>query len=303
MGRMRRREFMVRSALGVGGALVGSRIGIAQHDESAFFNPYEHVPLGKTGLKGTRVCMGTGMHGWLRESNQTRLGKEKFESLIRAAYERGVRVFDMADTYGTNPYVGRALKDMTREDHVLITKIWWRRAGIPEKDRPDASVVVERFLKELHTDYIDVVLLHCVESAEWPKELRKYMDGLARLKENGTVRAHGVSFHSLDALKVAAREPWVDLVYARINPYGVAMDGSPEEVVPVLQKIHAAGKAVVGMKLIGEGAFRDSDEKRDRSVSYVLGLGCVDVLNIGFEKIEEVDDFAARVRKVRRTTA
>jgi hypothetical protein len=76
------------------------------------------------------------------------------------------------------------------------------------------------------------------------------------------------------------------------------MDAKPDKVVPVLKKIHAAGKGVVGMKLIGEGKFRNSDELRDKSVKFVLGLGCVDVLNVGFEKPEEIDDFAARVRKV-----
>jgi hypothetical protein len=99
-------------------------------------------------------------------------------------------------------------------------------------------------------------------------------------------------------LEAAAAEPWVDSVHARINPYGTKMDGPPEKVVPVLEKIHRAGKGVVGMKIIGEGAYRNSDEQRDQSVRYVLGLGCVDILNVGFEKTEEIDDFARRVRKV-----
>jgi hypothetical protein len=54
------------------------------------------------------------------------------------------------------------------------------------------------------------------------------------------------------------------------------------------------------MKLIGEGEFRNSDEKRDESVKFALGLGCVNVLNVGFETAGEIDDFAARVRKVSR---
>lgn len=275
-------------------------MGSAQEDKPAVFEPYELVPLGKTGLKVSRVCFGTGMTGWMRQSNQTRLGKDKFEALIRAAYERGVRLFDLADTYGTHPYVAPALKDVDRASYAIITKIWWAPEGIPEKERPEADVVVARFLKELKTDYIDVVLLHCLESAKWPQELRRYMDTLARLKDKGIIKAHGVSCHSLGALKAAAQEPWVDSVNARINAYGVAMDGPVEKVAPVLEQLHKAGKGVVGMKLIGEGRFRNSDEKRNRSVSYVLGLGSVDVLNVGFEKVEEIDDFAARVRKVPR---
>jgi len=158
--------------------------------------------------------------------------------------------------------------------------------------------VVGRFLKEIGTDYLDLVLLHCVVSADWPQELRKQMDLLAQLKQKGVIRAHGVSCHSIPALEAAAAEPWVDSVHTRINPYGMSMDGAPEKVVPVLQKLHAAGKGVVGMKIIGEGRLRNDEEKRDASARFVLGLGCVDVLNIGFEKVEEIDDFAARVQKV-----
>jgi len=96
-------------------------------------------------------------------------------------------------------------------------------------------------------------------------------------------------------------EPWVDSVHTRFNPYGMSMDGPPEKVTPVLKKLHDAGKGVVGMKIIGEGRLRNDDEKKDHSARFVLGLGCVDVLNIGFEKTEEIDDFATRVRKVPRT--
>ena len=186
---------------------------------------------------------------------------------------------------------------------MIITKIWFRSGGIPETERPDADVVIERFLKEIGTDYLDLVLLHCVESPKWPEELQRQMEIMAKLKQKGVIRAHGVSCHSIAALEAAAREPWVNSVHARINPYGTKMDGPPEKVVPALKKICAAGKGIVGMKLIGEGDFRNSDEKRDESVKFVLGLGCVNVLNVGFEKLEEIDDFAARVRKVKRNAA
>ena len=112
--------------------------------------------------------------------------------------------------------------------------------------------MIDRFLKEIGTDYLDLVLLHCVESAKWPDELRKQMDIMARYKQKGAIRAHGVSCHTLAALEAAADEPWVDSVHARINPYGMSMDGPPEKVAPVLKKLHRAGKGVVGMKIIGE---------------------------------------------------
>ena len=300
---MKRREFLAKSIAGVGGLLLGSGCIDTARQKSGTFDPYERVPLGKTKIKVSRVGFGTGMRGGNRQSNQTRLGKETFEALLKMAYERGVRLFDVADLYGTHPYLASAMSKMPREDYVINTKIWWRRGGIPEKERPDADIVVKRFLKELKTDFIDSVLLHCVASEKWPQELRRQMDVLDELKHKGIIRAHGVSCHSLPALQAAADEPWVNSVNVRINAYGEKMDGPVEKVEPVVRKLHKAGKGVVGMKLIGEGAFRNSDEKRDNSVRYVLGLGCVDAMVVGFEKIQEVDDFAARVRKVPRNQA
>lgn len=295
---MKRREFLARSIAGAGGFLLGTRLPAAENSVPRRYEPYDWVALGKTKIKLTRVGMGTGMRGGGRQSNHTRMGQENFNTLVRGAYERGVRWFDAADLYGTHPFLANAMQQIPRKDYVISSKIWWRRGGIPERDRPDADVVVGRFLKELKSDYLDLILFHCVVSENWPDELDQQMNILAKLKKKGIVRAHGVSCHSLAALQACIDEPWVDSVHARINPYGEKMDGKPEQVAPVLQKIHDAGKAVVGMKIIGEGQFRNSDEMRDASVRYVLNLGCVDTMVVGFEKLDEIDDLATRVRKV-----
>ena len=296
--KIKRREFLKQSALGVGAALLSTPLRAAEQVRIQHFDPYEPVTLGKTKLKVSRFCLGTGMRGGNRQSNHTRMGKEKFEALIRESHDRGTQMFDLADLYGTHPYLIPALKGIQRDKFQIVSKIWFRDGGIPEKERPDADVVIERFLRELGTDYIDLVLLHCVVSPKWPEELRKQMDIMAKLKEQGKIRAHGVSVHSLEALEACITEPWVDSVHSRINPYGMSMDGPADKVAPVLKKIHDSGKGVVGMKIVGEGRLRDQPEKRDESVRYVLGLGCVDVLNVGCESIAEVDDIAARVRKV-----
>jgi len=300
--KMKRREFLARSIAGVGGVLLGCRLNLAQEHKGAVYDPYELVTLGKTKIKVTRVGLGTGMQGGGRQSNHTRMGKERFESLAKGCYERGIRLFDLADMYGTHPFLADALKKMPRKDYVIASKIWWRPGGLPEKERPDADVVVERFLKELNTDYIDLILLHCVSSPNWPDEVSKHMDALAKLKKKGVIRAHGVSCHGLEALQACVKEPWADSVHARINPYAVQMDvKSVEElpkVVEVLKALRQQGKAVIGMKLVGEGRFGQSSEKRDESVRYVLSTGCVDAMVVGFEKVEQIDDFAASVRKV-----
>jgi hypothetical protein len=100
-------------------------------------------------------------------------------------------------------------------------------------------------------------------------------------------------------MKTALESPWVDVIHVRINPYGIAMDKpEPAEVVEVINKLHASGKGVIGMKLIGAGRYSSDSEKIDNSIKFVLGLGSVDMMIIGFQKVEEVDDYIARVEKV-----
>ncbi len=296
--KLQRREFLHRTALGLGGLMVAAPRPAAAGAAGKAFDPYALVPLGKTPLKVSRFCLGTGMRGGGGQSNQTRLGKERFEALIRESFERGTRLFDLADTYGTHPYVIPALKGIPRDRYQIVTKLWPGRGTPLEAGRPDAVATIARFLRELQTDHIDLLLLHCVTSGTWPSDLRRQMDQLSALKEKGDIRALGVSCHSIAALEAAAAEPWVESVHARINPFGMSMDGAPELVVPVLQRIHAAGKGVVGMKIMGEGRLRNDDVRRDESVKFALSLGCVDVLDVGCESIAEVDDLAARVRRV-----
>jgi aryl-alcohol dehydrogenase-like predicted oxidoreductase len=297
MALMKRREFLAKSIAGAGSLVFSAGLRAAENSIPRYHEPYEYTQLGQTKIKLTRVGMGTGMRGGNRQSNHTRMGQERFTELVLGAYERGVRWFDAADLYGTHPFLANALQKIPRTDYAVTSKIWWRRGGLPESERPGPDVVVPRFLRELKTDYIDLVLLHCVTSAQWPSELNEPMEALAKLKRQGLIRAHGVSCHSLGALEACTAESWVDSVHARINPYGASMDDTPEKVAPILKRIHQTGKGIVAMKLIGEGKFRNNDEMRDNSVRYVCNLGCVDTMVVGFEKTEEIDDFAARVHQ------
>jgi aryl-alcohol dehydrogenase-like predicted oxidoreductase len=297
---IRRRDFLGSALAGVGATVLSGKALAA--DAPKAFDPFEIVPLHKTGIKVSRVGLGTGMRGWMRQTNHTRMGAERFDALVKHCWDQGVRLFDVADLYGTHSHLARALKGKPRDQYAIISKVWVNPSGIPEpiEERPTADGSVERFLKELQTDYLDIVLLHCQTSPEWPTIHKKHTDGLAKLKAKGVIKAHGVSCHSLAALEAAAAEPWVDVVLSRINPYGAKMDGPPEKVAPVLKKAHDAGKAVIGMKIIGEGDFRNDDEKRDKSVAYALTCGFVDAFIVGCEAPAEVDDLAARVRKVPR---
>jgi len=294
---LNRREFISRSiGAGTGAIIMGNTAFAAASEKGSLKDPLELITLGKTGIKTTFLGMGTGFSGGNRSSNITRAGVA--ESLIRQAYEKGIRFFDCADTYGTHPFTSAALKGIPREKYTLISKIWIDNGGLPEPERPDANLVVDRFRKELNSDYIDVVQIHCMTDGLWTDKQKKQMDILENLKVKNIIKAHGVSVHSLEAMEAAASSSWVDVIHVRINPYGEAMDKSnPTLVVPVIEKLHKSGKGVIGMKLIGNGTFREDSEKIDTSLKYVLGLGTVDLITIGFEKPEQIDNYLARIRR------
>ena len=293
---LNRREFISRSVgAGAGTIILGKSVFASSPEKRSLRDPLELITLGNTGIKTTFLGMGTGFSGGNRSSNITRAGVA--ESLIRQAYEKGIRFFDCADTYGTHPYTAAALKGIPREKYTLISKMWIDSGGLPEPERPDANLVVDRFRKELNTDYIDVIQIHCMTDGHWTDKQKKQMDILENLKARNVIKAHGVSVHSLEAMEAAASSSWVDVIHVRINPFGEAMDKSdPALVVPVIEKLHKSGKGVIGMKLIGNGSFREDSDKIDASLKYVLGLGTVDLITIGFEKPEQIDNYLARIR-------
>jgi predicted aldo/keto reductase-like oxidoreductase len=294
--KLTRRQFVTTSfAAGAGAFLLGkSGLALAGNSPAASQAAFRIVKLGKSGLKTTLLGMGTGFSGGNRSSNITRAGVA--ESIIRQAYEKGIRFFDCADSYGTHSYTAAALKGFPRESYTLSSKIWVSQGGIPEPDRPDADIVVERFRKELNTDYLDLVQIHCMTDALWTDKQKKQMDILENLKAKKIIRAHGVSIHSLEALEACVDSKWIDVVHVRINPFGEAMDKKdPAEVIPLIEKLNKAGKGIIGMKLIGNGKFRNDSEKIDESLKYVLGLGTVDSIIVGFERPEQIDNYIGRI--------
>lgn len=286
---MRRREFLSVAAKAVGSAWIGSKI----LDREAFgwaplpqkFTASDTVTLGKTGIQTSRLAMGTGTVGVGHHSNQSALGIKGLSDLLLNGYDHGLRFFDSADAYGTHPHVAEALKHVPRDKVTVLTKSWSRD---PKEMRAD----IDRFRKELGTDYIDVFLMHCLTEGDWTERYRGVMDVLSEAKEKGIIRAHGCSCHSIEALRAAAASPWVDVDLARINPIGSHMDADPESVISVLRQMKAAGKAVVGMKILGQG---DMSKRQDEAVRYALSLGVLDAFTIGAESRAEQEDLIRRI--------
>ena len=285
---MRRREFLIRSLTTAGVAWLSPKAifsAIASQALPAKFAAYDTVTLGSTGIKTSRLAMGTGTVGSGHHSHQTALGVKGLSELLLNGYDHGLRFFDAADTYGSHPHVAEALKHVPRDKVTVLTKTWSRNAA-------DVRADLDRFRRELGTDYLDVCLIHCVTEGDWTDRYRGAMDVLSEAKQKGIIRAHGCSCHSIEALRAAAKSPWVEVDLARINPVGAIMDSDPATVVGVLKEMKAAGKAVVGMKILGQGALRD---RQDEAIKFALSLSVLDAFTIGAESKQEQEDLIRRI--------
>jgi 1-deoxyxylulose-5-phosphate synthase len=285
---MRRREFLVRSASGLGAAWLSSKSilnAIAEQPLAAKFSASDTVTLGSTGIKTSRLAMGTGTVGSGHHSHQTALGVQGLSDLLLNGYDHGLRFFDSADSYGSHPHVAEALKHVPRDKVTVLSKSWARDAATMRAD-------LDRFRRELGTDYLDVCLMHCVTEADWTDRYRGAMDVLSEAKQKGIIRAHGCSCHSIEALRAAAKSPWVEIDLARMNPVGAYMDADPATVLSVLKEMKSAGKAVVGMKILGQGTLRN---RQDEAIKYALSLGVLDAFTIGAESKQEQEDLIRRI--------
>jgi len=285
---MHRREFLIRSASGLGAVWLTFKSifkAIAEQPLPAKFAAFDTVTLGSTGIKTSRLAMGTGTVGSGGHSHQTALGVKGLSDLLLNGYDQGLRFFDAADSYGSHAHVAEALKHVPRDKVTVLSKSWARDAASMRAD-------LDRFRRELGTDYIDICLMHCMTEADWTDRYRGAMDVLSEAKQKGIVRAHGCSCHSIEALRAAAKSPWVEVDLARINPVGAIMDADPATVVGVLKDMKAAGKAVVGMKILGQGALRN---RQDEGIKFALSLGLLDAFTIGAESKQEQDDLIRRI--------
>lgn len=288
---MKRRDFIIGATGAVGAAWIGYQ-GLARAiDIDALpalprkFAAADTVTLGKTGITTSRLAMGTGTVGSGHHSNQTALGVKGLSDLLLNGHDQGLRFFDAADAYGSHPHVAEALKHLQRDKVTVLTKTWARN---PAEARAD----LDRFRKELGTDYLDVCLMHCLTEGDWTERYRGVMDVFSEAKEKGIIRAHGCSCHSIEALRAAAKSPWVEIDLVRINPVGAHMDADPETVISVIREMKAAGKAVVGMKILGQGALRT---RQDAALKYALSLGLLDAFTIGAESKTEQEDLIRRI--------
>jgi predicted aldo/keto reductase-like oxidoreductase len=287
-----RREFIERSATMAGGVLLAPLAARAAGKKTAV----DLVPLGKTGLKPSRLGIGCGTTSG---RVQQELGQEGFNRLVRYAYDQGITYIDIARSYRTHSMLGEAIKGLPREKLFILTKM----GGNPEKPLED----IDGYRKTYGVDYLDCLLVHCTITPNWDDQRKRVLDAMQEAKDKQIIRAHGVSCHSLPALKLAAELDWVDVNLVRVNPQGVLMDTAQSQswnaesdashVAPVVEQIkrmREKGHGVIGMKIMGEGRFKDPED-REKSIRFALQPGLVDCVTIGFKSTAEIDEAIQRM--------
>lgn len=290
MAKFTRRDFLRGSAAAVG---LASGLGGARIARAAKRSATDWVALGKSGVQVTRLAMGSGGNGGRM---QREMGQAAFTRVVRHAYDRGIRFFESADAYGTHPLLAEALRGISRDSYRLMTKMPWQNA----KDVPGT---IDRFRRELNSEYFDILLLHCVTEAGWPNTLEPLRDAFSEAKGKKIILAHGASCHGLKPLADFPGNHWLDVSLNRVNHNGTKMDGPTggwneigdvPQVVSQLKKVHAQGTGVIGMKLIGNGSFTKADD-RDASIKFVMNLDCVDAVTIGLLSESQVDEAIERM--------
>ena len=289
MSQFTRRDFLKTTMAVSAVAASGRALTAAAAKRSAT----DWVTLGNSGVKVTRLAFGTGTRGGMI---QRQLGQDDFTRLVRHAYDRGIRFFETADSYrGMPEMLAAALKGIPRDTYRLMTKMGPRQ--------PDPAASIDNLRTALGTEYIDIVLLHALRTAEWAQEREPTRDALSAAKQKKIVLAHGASVHGLVPLRTCPGAQWLDVVLLRINHNGTMMDnlrgdaqtpGDVPEVTTHVREIHGQGTGVLGMKIMGEGRFT-TPEDRDASIKYVMGLGVVDAVTIGYKSPAEIDEAIERI--------
>ncbi len=248
-------------------------------------SPVDKVALGKSGVKVSVVGIGTGTVGWNHQSNQTRLGQEAFTRLIRHALDSGINFFDLADQYGSNPYFSRAVEGVARDRYVIQTKT---NSRDPDQARQD----IDRFLKELKTDYIDSLIVHCVTEPDWTTRFRGVMDVLEEAKQKGKIRAHGVTCHSFVALEAAHASDWVQINQVRWNPRQAHMDAEVETARNLFGRMRSKGQGMIGMKVVGQGDIVNGSKAMAAKdcFRFQIESGVVDAFVVGVESVPQIEE-------------
>ncbi|MGE5586517.1 MAG: aldo/keto reductase [Bacillota bacterium] len=251
----------------------------------------ERRALGRTGLVVSRMCLGTLTIGPL----QARLPLEAGASLIRAALDAGVNFIDTAELYGTYDYIREAISGRSDGDSGGggrgRDRSWNRDSVVIASRSYDYTYdgmrrAVERALRSMNTDYIDIFLLHEQESALTLRGHHEALRYLMDARKTGKVRAVGASTHHVSCVRAAAAMSEIDVIHPLLNRSGIGIaDGTAQEMLEAVQEAHSVGKGIYSMKALGGGALLADVEG---SLGWVLAQACVDSVAVGIKTLDEL---------------
>ena len=247
------------------------------------------VTLGKSNVKVTRLALGTGsMSGRV----QRELGQDQFTAMVRHAYDKGIRFFETAESYGEmHKMLGIALKGIPRDSYRLMSKVTTRQ-GV------DPQAKIDELRKLAQTDYFDIMLLHYQHVATWPQDTVRWQDGLQEAKEKSAIASYGASVHGLPALRQVPGNKFLQVAMIRMNHNGARMDaedyntsgpGDVTEVTSHVKQARTDGMGVISMKLVGEGGFTNRDDRK-KAMRYAFKNAGVDCVTVGYKNMAEVDE-------------
>src|SRR5262245_39824397 len=279
-----RRQFLKTTTAAAGAlALTGPR-SLAVGSQSAT----DWVTLGKSSVKVTRLAFGTGSIGG---QVQRDLGQEGFTKTVRYAYERGIRFFETAESYGEmHRMLGIALKGIPRDTYRIMSKVTTYHGGDPQQK-------FDELRKLANTDYFDIMLLHWQHIASWPADSMRWQDGILEAQHRQAIVSHGASVHGLPALRQVPSNQWLQVAMIRINHKGTKMDaedydtnglGNVPEVVSHVEQTRKAGMGIISMKLCGEGTFNRED--RQAAMRFAFRNARVDSVTVGYKSTAEIDE-------------
>jgi len=284
MAHYSRRDFL-KTGLAAAAVAGASSLALRAARETAT----DWVTLGRSGVKVTRLALGTGtMSGKV----QRELGQEQFTRQVRYAYDHGIRFFETAESYGEmHRMLGVALQGIPRDSYRLMSKVTTREGVDPQQK-------IDELRKLAQTDYFDIMLLHWQHTATWPVDSARWQDGILEAQARHAVLGHGASVHGLPALRQVPGNKWLGVAMIRMNHKGKSMDaedyatpglGNVSEVVTRVKQVRQDGMGVISMKLAGEGTFT-TREDRQAAMRFAFRNAGVDCVTVGYKNTEEIDE-------------
>jgi 1-deoxyxylulose-5-phosphate synthase len=286
MSRHSRREFL-KTGLAAGAVAASASLRTLPLS-GASSAATDWVTLGKSNVKVTRLAFGTGSFSG---QVQRDLGQEGFTKLVRHAYDRGIRFFETAESYGDmHRMLGVALQGIPRDTYRLMSKVTTHSGADPQQK-------FDELRKLANTEYFDIMLLHWQHTATWPTDTLKWQEGILEAQSRKVIVSHGASVHGLPALRQVPANKWLDVAMIRMNHKGTRMDaedydtdglGNVPEVVRNVKQARQHGMGVISMKLAGEGTFNRED--RQTAMKFAFRNAGVDSVTVGYKSTAEIDE-------------